>query len=197
MRYKDIYSQNLIRTINRTFSNTIINNLDDVETIPVEKFLPKMGWKVAYGDELNVDYKFKTVTLHTVNKKNPANRKSPHCNDRLVMARIVANEIYHHINRLIEVDMQNPTEVQAFITEAFARQLIAPRNLVNEVAGRVITAAGIDTNKFDTNNIYTIVYRVSNVLDVPTELVSNQLDMPGFIGFLNDSVLSDKAEDIY
>lgn len=197
MRYKDIYSQNLIRTINRTFSNTIINNLDDVETIPVEKFLPKMGWEVIYGDELNVDYKYKTVTLHTVNKKSPANRKSPHCNERLVMARIVANEIYRHINRLIEVNMQNPTEVQNFITEAFARQLIAPRNLVNKIAGRVITAAGIDTNEFDTNDIYTIVYRVSNVLDVPTELVSNQLDIPGFIGFLNDSVLSDDAEEIY
>lgn len=197
MRYKDIYSQNLIRTMNRTFSNTIINNLDDVEQIPVEKFLPKMGWEVTYGDEFTIDYKFKTVTLHTVNKKTPANRKSPFCNERFSIAKLIANEVYRHINRLIEVDMQHPSEVQDFICTAFAKQLIAPRNLVNELAGRIITALEVDTTEFSTNDIYTIAYRVSNVLDVPTQLVSDQLDMTGFIGFLNDSVINDNIEELY
>lgn len=69
--------------------------------------------------------------------------------------------------------------------------------MVNFLADRIITALEVNIENFTTNDIYTIAYRVSNILEVPTELVLNQLDIPGFISYVAHSVLSEDLESMY
>ena len=198
MRYKDIYTPNLIHRINRAFGNFVINSeLDDVEQIPVEDFVKNIGWEVKYGKRYKTDFDKKVVTILEPDKYTPANRKANHVNNSYVLAKVFATELYIHENSVIEIDINEEHEARDLIIDALAKQLIAPHALVNFLAERIITALEVSIDNFTTNDIYTIAYRVSNILDVPTELFFNQLDIPGFISYVTHSVLSEDLESMY
>ena len=197
MRYKDIYSNNLVNRLNLTFNDIIINsNLDDVEKIPVEKMVKKLNWEVKYGDSIHTDFKHHVITILKPDKYTPANHKPKHIDNTYALGRVVATEFYIHLNRLIEVDLDTPNIVRDTFIDSFTKQLIAPKNLVNNLANDVIDALETSNGSFTTNDIYTIGYRVSNLLEVDTDLVLSQLDIPGMVGYLSQSIVDDNTDNI-
>lgn len=197
MRYKDIYSNNLVNRLNLTFNDIIINsNLDDVEKIPVEKMVKKLNWEVKYGDSIHTDFDRHVITILKPDKYTPANHKPAHIDNTYALGRVVATEFYIHLNRLINVDLNEPNIVRDTFIDSFTKQLIAPKNLVNNLANDVIDALETTNGSFTTNDIYTIGYRVSNLLEVDTDLVLSQLDIPGMVGYLSQSVVKDDTDTI-